>query len=853
MTAAPLPANEAERLVFLQGLTVLDTLPSKVLDGLTRCAARLCACPISLLSLVDKDRQWFKSRVGLEPAQTPRDFAFCAHAIHSPELLEVPDTLADARFADNPLVLGDPNIRFYAGVPVGDLGHRLGTLCVIDTVPRVLTADERQSLTDLARLASAWFAARREHLELEQQRARALTNLARLEGVAQQVPGLIFEYRQSTAGADVGGSFSYISDRSRDLLELEPADLLACAEAWRERVHPADHAGLLAMLMRAARLRQAATQEFRVRLPRAGVRWRALQVAPSPGPDGSVLWRGLLTDVSRRRERDAEVFAVRERWRLAVTAAQLGLITLHPRSGAVELDARARLQHALPTHGAPLDLDAWLALFEFDAAGRNALRGQIRNMQPGQTLSLACQLPATATEAGRRLEVVALAQVLTSGGDAEFRVVGTCRDVTGQYEGEQARRQLFAAEETSREKRLFLSRVSHELRTPLNAILGFTQLLQSNALDPLSPHQQTQVRHTYEAGRLLLNLINNVLDLSAGQDTRRLVLGPVDVNEIVSACEPMVSQMAREAEVQIEIDSSEDLPPAQADPLALKQVLLNLMTNAIKYNRPGGRMRVSARAFAQTLHITVSDEGEGLSDGQLARLFQPFDRLGAERSRTEGTGLGLLITRELVEAMRGRIDVHSVPDRGSAFTVELQVGEPLCQPTDAVPPAATVDAATRRDPPPATDAMPVQRSDEAAAAGVRPESILLYIEDEPLNALLVQEALRPHPHLKLTLAPDGPTGLALARGLRPAVVLSDINLPGLSGLDVVRALRADAAWPRPVCIALSADAMQAQIDAALEAGFDDYWTKPVDLSTVPARLESWLRVACDAAAAEGQA
>ena len=839
MSAATLPPDEAQRLSSLRRLEVLDTPPDSVLDGLTRCAAQICACPISLVTLVDAERQWFKSRVGIEAEQSAREMGFCDHAIRGADLLEVPNALEDPRFASNPLVQGEPNIRFYAGVPIFDENQQLGALCVIDRVPRLLTAAQKDALIDLAKLASAWFSARREHLELQQQRARAEIQLARLQGIAQQVPGMIFEYRQAAAEP---GHFGYVSDRARDLLEIEPAALLTTPDLPDHRVHPDDRSRLKASLERAGRQRLPWTQEFRVQLPRGGVQWRMVQAAPSPGPDGEVHWHGLLTDVSQQRAREAEIANVRNRWQLAVKAAQLGLITLHLDAGRVELDALARLHHGLPEQGASLRLEAWLALFEIDADSREALLSQIQGMVPGQTLSLACEIPATPTAALRRLEVVAQARAAEASDEAGIIVIGTCRDVTAQHHGEQARRQLLAAEQTSREKNLFLSRLSHELRTPLNAILGFTQLLQADAQEPLSPRQQAQVRHTHEAGRLLLNLINDVLDLSAGQDARRLAIGPVNVKDLVLACEPMVSQMACAAGVSIEIVADDDLPPALADALALKQVLLNLMTNAVKYNRKGGRLRVAVDALPETLQIVVSDEGLGLNESQLARLFQPFDRLGAEQSRTEGTGLGLLITRELVEAMHGSVRVHSVPDHGSAFTVEL----PAFQAARPLERAHAADGAAQQG-------VETTSDDAAPAAAETRETILLYIEDEPVNALLVQESLRAHPHLKLTVAPDGPTGLAMARALRPALVLSDINLPGLSGLEVVRALRADGLEPRMVCIALSADAMGEQIDAALQAGFDDYWTKPVDLVSVPARIEGWLRTGRRPAAAEEQA
>ncbi len=832
MTVAPPPFDEAARIQALRRLEVLDTGPDLVLDGLARCAAHVSGCPVSLVSLVDEARQWFKAKVGVNLAETPRDLAFCSHAILGDTLMEVRDTASDPRFADNPLVSGPLPVRFYAGVPIGDQGHNLGTLCVIDHQPRTLSEVQKTLLVDLARMVSVWFVARREHLELEAQRRQAWERIDRLEGVAMQVPGMLFEFHEPAQGP---GGFRYVSQRARDIFELEPTEIEHDLGALVRLVHPQERVTLTESLARAAvRLRPWA-HEFRVVLPKAGVRWRLAQATPSRHRDGSVHWYGIVTDVTARRARHAVAAELHQRWQLAVTAAQLGLVSIDLERQSVLLDALACAQHGLQAQSSELALDNWLGLFDLDAVARAVLRTQICSITPGETLSLACDLPLPGPQAVRRLELIAQATApypVTRAGPptatptahtpATPRIIGTCRDVTAQYQGEQLRRQALAAEQSSREKSLFLSRLSHELRTPLNAILGFAQLMQEDTQERLGPRHRAQVAHVHEAGRLLLGLVDKVLDLGAGPDARRMDLGPVDSKQIVLECKPLLTPMARKAGVSVRIGVARDLPLVRADALALKQVLLNLMSNGIKYNRPGGRLAVTLEPAPDAVRITVRDQGQGLTPEQRNRLFQPFDRLGAEHSATEGSGLGLLIARELVEAMGGRIEVKSQPGSGSAFAVLL-------------PQHQGADTAAERP------AAAAQVPDPPASDGPLRDVTLLYIEDEPVNAILVQEALRQRPHWKLTLASDGSTGLALARALRPAIVLSDINLPGLSGLEVVRELRTDPLGSGLVCIALSADAMPHQIEKAMDAGFDDYWVKPLDLASIPARIERWLQ------------
>jgi signal transduction histidine kinase/ActR/RegA family two-component response regulator len=357
-------------------------------------------------------------------------------------------------------------------------------------------------------------------------------------------------------------------------------------------------------------------------------------------------------------------------------------------------------------------------------------------------------------------------------------------------------------------KSAFLSSMSHELRTPLNAILGFAQILASDAM-PTTPEQKKEFSgHILKSGRHLLTLINEILDLAKVEaGAVQLSMEPVGLDEILRECQSMIAPLATGRGVQVRFPDAVHAV-VQADRTRLKQVLLNLLSNAVKYNRDGGTVVVDcAPATPQRLRLTVRDTGIGMTPEQQAALFQPFNRLGQENGAQEGTGIGLVVTRRLVELMGGEIGVSSDAGAGSVFWIELARAEGQAETAAADRDGATV----------------------APSTGAALPYTLLYVEDNPANLRLVQEIVRFRPGLRLLSAADGRAGLALARAERPAVVLMDLNLPGMSGFEVLSALRADPDTAAIPVIALSANAMQHDIERGLAAGFDRYLTKPIDI------------------------
>jgi PAS domain S-box-containing protein len=377
------------------------------------------------------------------------------------------------------------------------------------------------------------------------------------------------------------------------------------------------------------------------------------------------------------------------------------------------------------------------------------------------------------------------------------------------------------AEKANRAKSDFLSSMSHELRTPLNAIIGFSQLL---GMDELDETQQESVREISSAGRHLLELINEILDLAKIESGHiNLEIKPINLAQLVGECHTLVSSLAIKHGIRIEVPELDDRLQVLGDPTRLKQVLLNLLSNAIKYNRADGRVRLHLqRSGAERLRLAVEDTGRGLSGEELGRLFEPFNRLHAEHGEVEGTGIGLVIAKTLMELMQGSIGVDSIPGVGSTFWIELEQAPEVAETTDAS--LAEPTEADADDPSP---------SGEARAR-------VLYIEDNPANLRLVSRALERQRHIQLISAAEPQLGLQLARGKRPDLILLDINLPDMNGYEVLSRLRSEPACRDIPVIAVTANAMDSDRAKALKAGFNDYLTKPLDVALLYRTLEAYL-------------
>nr|WP_315490082.1 PAS domain S-box protein [uncultured Rhodoferax sp.] len=380
------------------------------------------------------------------------------------------------------------------------------------------------------------------------------------------------------------------------------------------------------------------------------------------------------------------------------------------------------------------------------------------------------------------------------------------------------------AEKANQAKSDFLSSMSHELRTPLNAILGFAQLIESGDPAP-TPLQRRSTGQILQAGWYLLELINEVLDLALIESGKLMLMPePISLADVMAECEYMVESQAKRRAISVCFPAFEVRYCVKADRTRVKQVLINLLSNAIKYNRSGGTVMVSLGTNTPgRLRIGVADTGEGLSPEKIAQLFQPFNRLGQEATAEEGTGIGLVVCKRLTELMGGTIGVESVVGQGSSFWIELEL--------------ASEPPVTKGEEPPVLAPLHV-------VAGPQVYTVL-YVEDNPANMMLVEALIKRRIDMRLLSARNGPSGIEIARAVRPDVILMDINLPGMSGIHALAILAADPVTAHIPVIAISANAMPSDIAKGLAAGFFRYLTKPIRIAQFMETLDEVLALGSD--------
>jgi two-component system, sensor histidine kinase and response regulator len=803
--AEVVPPDELVRLEALKRYDVLDTLPEPVFDDLTRMAAHICGMPVALIALVDERRAWFKSKVGVEQAETPRDSFPCSCTITGNDLLVVEDAHRDPRFAKSPLVAEKPNIRFYAGMPLRTSdGFNIGTLCVGDSRKRRLSQQQREALRILAHQVVVQLELRRHLVELERSLLEhrrtqdALRNSEMFyQTLVESLPQNIL--RKDTQGRFVFANHKFCASLGKPLHEvLGKTDWDFFPPHLADKYHRDD--------VRVMATREAVDTIEANQTPQGDRIFVHVIKTPLYDTAGNVVGiQGIFWDVTERKKTEEELAYERDLLRslLENIPDRIYFKDVKSRFLRVSSSMARRLGVADPSDVlGKTDFDFYpqeRAQEYFDDEQRIVLTGQ----------PLINKLERIVDRDGRESWASVTKVPLYNKAGAVVGIIGISRDVTKLKEAETALEHARdVALETARIKSQFLANMSHEIRTPMNAITGMTDLLMDT---PLDEEQREFVDTLRSSTETLLGIINDILDFSK-IEAGKLSLETIDfdLRDVIEDTAEMLAQRAQSKGVELLYTIGDDVPTMlRGDPRRLRQVLSNLVANAVKFTERGEVVvRVTRKSEGEKqveVRVAVADTGIGLSPKTLPLIFQAFTQAdGSTTRKYGGTGLGLAISKQLVDLMRGKIGVESELGRGSTFWFELPF-EKQTQPASTT--EHTPDFHNLR---------------------------VLVVDDNATTRAALQHQVE-----RWRLRSGGAADAAEALNqLRAAVtendpysaVLLDMQMPGMDGLTLARAIKNDAALGRTRIIILTPFGQRLDQELMDETAVSHCLLKPVKQS-----------------------
>ncbi|WP_103670721.1 PAS domain S-box protein [Pseudanabaena sp. BC1403] len=832
------PENESDRLAALNRYKILDTLPEQVYDNLVQLASHICGTPIALISLVDRDRQWFKSRVGIDATETSREISFCGHAVAEKAILHIPDTKEDARFSDNPLVVGEPKIRFYLGVPlITPDNYALGTLCVIAPHPKQLTPQQIKQLEMLSHLVVSQL-----ELRLAEETSRLLVSVVESSNdaiVTNTFDGIITSWNPAAERL-----FGYSVDEvlGKSIFMMIPSDRV------QEEMIFIEH------LKRGERMENFES----IRLHKDGSpRDVSFSISPLIDAIGTVVGASKIArDITAIKQSQSQLRditnALNNTALVAITDVNGTITFANDKFCEISKYSREELigqNHRILNSGH--HPHNFFANMWKEIASGKIWQGEIKNRtKDGCFYWVDTTIIPFINDQGNPYQYLAVRQ-----------------DITNLKRNESKLMQAI------RLKDEFLANMSHELRTPLNAILGMSESLQEQILGPINTRQSDAISMIEKSGEHLLSLINDILELSKIESGKlELDIEKVAIEQLCKSSLSFVKQQAFKKQIQINVKLSQDLGEMILDQRRMRQVLINLLTNAVKFTATGGK--VTLEVYYEPLEITfvehkslkailqpnspdwkyedcdlkdsrylcfsVTDTGIGISPADQEKLFQPFVQIDSKLNRQyEGTGLGLALVKRIVELHGGNVRLRSKLNEGSCFTVRLPY---ICQ-------APNIEgiSPTHSSIAPKTNTKGISQSDNKSDIAsekfddrkvVNPPLIML-AEDNEANVMTVSSYLKAKEY-RVIIAQNGVEAIAIAKEKRPDLILMDIQMPVMDGLTAIAQIRLDPSLIDIPIIALTALAMEDDRDRCLAVGANEYMSKPIKLKQLDLLMQKLL-------------
>jgi PAS domain S-box-containing protein len=794
--------TEYQRLNALESYHILDTLPEKEYDAITRLASYICKVPISLISFIDLDRQWFKSRIGMDREETLRSDAFCNHTILNDNILEINDTLKSDVFKDNALVQGNPHIRFYAGAPLIDPeGHRLGALCVIDRVPRELNDEQRDALRILASEVMA-------HIVLRKEKQQAEASLTKHE----EFFNLFNNSGEVHCITDRDFNIELINNAVYKTLGYKPEELIGLP-IWNFFLQESKSASLEVLRKGIKSQKRSFDIETLVVTKSGKIRCMSWSVSHSHDK-----WYTSGRDITEQKEIAAQL----EQLSLVASSTTSGVV-INNKHGMVEWISSAfenitgySLEDVQNKH-----LGDVLKGELTDVAVIEQARQLSKNKQ-----SFEVDLQVYRKD-GKPLWISVINSVILSDKNEVEKYIEVIIDITDK---KQAELQLVDAKEEaqqlSKAKDMFISVLGHEIRTPLNAVIGMSRLLQEEK------HLESQIENLDVlkfSAENLMNLINDVLDFTK-IETGNIELESAEVNlrELIESIIKSMQFRVSDKNIYLKGSIDKTVPEiVMGDRTRICQILLNLAGNSVKFTEEGG-ITIDLKVIEQTqnkatIRFAVNDTGIGIAADKIETIFESFKQAEADTTRKYGgTGLGLAITKKLVEIHGSKINVDSTPGKGSSFwfTVKFNKGQ-------------------------------IQGNTYTNNNTVETELLLnvnvLVVDDNQINRLLINKVLSKW-GATIDFAENGLEAVAKIEGKADFdVVLMDIHMPVMGGLEATEIIRSkgETYFQQLPIIALTASMLNSEVNEIVRAGMNDYILKPFDPKGLYDKLTKYQKVSRD--------